>query len=216
MDSKKTKIVIFIIVVLIIGTLGFTYAFFGASAQNDNIVGTTYSAKFGIEAYEIKKSTKLIPINDDLITKAVNKADNKCVDDDGKEICSLYKIDVVNNGGEIDLHGFIRTSNSTYLTNNLKYMVYSEENGILTPVTDVMTLSHTSGDTVYFKKNNTNINITVEDGSSEKTTKTYYVSFWLSEINGEQNDDQGKSYNCKIGFESMYGDKLSSTFEIST
>ncbi len=218
MNSSKRKILIIsIIVVIIILVAGGTYAYFTASGSNSgNIVGSTYTSDFGIEVYEVQKSTSLIPLNDDLVTTAVSKASDKCLDNDGQEICSLYKLDVVNNGAAIDLQGFIRTSTSTYTSSNLKYMVYTENGGTYTPVTDALVLTHNSGDTVYFKKNSTNYTTSLLDGTTNPQKVTYYIVFWISEIEGEQNEDQSKTFDCKIGFESIYGDKLTSTFVVST
>lgn len=218
MNSSKRKILIIsIIVVIIILVAGGTYAYFTASGSNSgNIVGSTYTSDFGIEVYEVQKSTSLIPLNDDLVTTAVSKASDKCLDNDGQEICSLYKLDVVNNGVAIDLQGFIRTSTSTYTSSNLKYMVYTENGGTYTPVTDALVLTHNSGDTVYFKKNSTNYTTSLLDGTTNPQKVTYYIVFWISEIEGEQNEDQSKTFDCKIGFESIYGDKLTSTFVVST
>lgn len=216
LSKRKTLIMSIILVVIIIAVvLGSTYAYFIAQAHSNNIVGSTYTSDFGIEVFEIQKSTSLIPLNDDLVTKAVSKENNKCLDNDGKEICSLYKLDLINNGSAVDLQGFIRTSTSTYTSNNLKYMVYTENSGTFTPITDALVLTHDSGDTVYFKKNNTNYITSLLDGTTTSQKVTYYIVFWVSEINGEQNDDQSKTFDCKIGFESIYGDKLTSTFVVS-
>lgn len=95
-------------------------------------------------------------------------------------------------------------------------MVYTENGGTYTPVTDALVLTHNSGDTVYFKKNSTNYTTSLLDGTTNPQKVTYYIVFWISEIEGEQNEDQSKTFDCKIGFESIYGDKLTSTFVVST
>lgn len=125
---------------------------FNASTRNNNIVGSTYNANFGVEVYEIKKSSSLMPVKDDLITTLISKSSNQCMDNDGQEVCSLYKLDVVNNGLPLDLHGFIRTSNSTYTSDNLKFMIYTKNGNVYTPITDIITITHNSGDTMYFKR----------------------------------------------------------------
>lgn len=210
-NTKGLFLGIILVIIIVVVVTGGTYAFFTSSALNDSIVGATYSSDFGIEVYEIKKATSLIPVNDADIEKAINKTSDKCVDNDGKELCSLYKIDLINNGTAIDLQGFIRTSNSTYTTENLKYQVYSSN---FSSLTDVMTITHNSGDTVYFKKAEQSYEINLADGTVTPTTMSYYIVFWISEIN-EPQDDQGKTYDCKIGFESIGGDKLTSTFSVS-
>lgn len=211
---SKTKGLFFgiiLVITIVILVTGGTYAFFVANAQNASIVGTTYSSDFGIEAFEIKKATALIPVDDTDISKVIAKSSDKCIDNDGRELCSIYKIDVINKGNSIELQGFIRTSNSTYTTENLKYQVY---NSNFAAVTDVMTITHNSGDTVYFKKGEQSYPINLADGTTNETKVSYYIVFWISEIN-EPQDDQDKTYDCKIGFESIYGDKLTSTFNVS-
>ena len=71
----KKSIFLAILIVLIICAVvfGTTFSFFNASTRNNNIVGSTYNANFGVEVYEIKKSSSLMPVKDDLITKLINK-----------------------------------------------------------------------------------------------------------------------------------------------
>ena len=215
-SNKKIIILVVITIILIGGVVG-TYAFFMASKTNSgNIVGSTYNSNFGIEVFEVQKSTSLIPLSDDLITAAVSKTNDKCLDNDGQQICSLYKLDVVNNGNPIKLQGFIRTSTSTYTSNNLKFMVYTTNGNQITPVTDALTLTHGSGDTIYFKKDSNNYVTNMSDGTNSPQKITYYIVFWISEVGGNQNEDQSKIFDCKVGFESIYGDKLTSTFVVST
>lgn len=215
--SNKKIIILVVITIILIGLVGGTYAFFTSSKTNSgNIVGSTYNSNFGIEVFEVQKSTSLIPLSDDLVTTAISKTDNKCLDNDGQQICSLYKLDVVNNGSPIKLQGFIRTSTSTYTSNNLKYMVYTSNGNQFTPVTDALTLTHGSGDTVYFKKDSNNYVTNMSDGTNSPQKIIYYIVFWISEVEGDQNEDQSKSFDCKVGFESIYGDKLTSTFVVST
>lgn len=213
----KKSIFLAILIVLIICAVvfGTTFSFFNASTRNNNIVGSTYNANFGVEVYEIKKSSSLMPVKDDLITTLISKSSNQCMDNDGQEVCSLYKLDVVNNGLPLDLHGFIRTSNSTYTSDNLKFMIYTKNGNVYTPITDIITITHNSGDTMYFKKNSSTYVTKIGDGTTSPQTISYYVVFWISEIEASQNEDQGKSYNCIMGFESIHGDKLTSSFVIS-
>lgn len=213
----KKGLFLAILVVLIISAVvfGTTFSFFSASSRNNNIVGSTYNADFGVEVYEVKKSTSLMPVNDDLITSLISKTSNQCVDDNGQEVCSLYKLDVVNNGEALELHGFIRTSNSTYTSDNLKFMVYTKNGNSYTPMTDPLTITHNSGDTIYFKKDGSNYITNVANGNTSPQTVSYYIVFWISEINASQNEDQGKIYNCMLGFESIHGDKLTSSFVVS-
>lgn len=213
---KSILLATFLVLIICAVVFGTTFAFFSASSDSNNIVGSTYNANFGVEVYEIKKSTSLMPVNDNLITNLISKTNNQCVDNNGQEVCSLYKLDVINSGEELELHGFIRTSNSTYTSNNLKFMVYTKNGNSYTPATDALTITHNSGDTMYFKNNNSNYITNINDGRVSTQTISYYIVFWISEINESQNDDQGKIYSCMLGFESIHGDKLTTSFDIST
>ena len=95
-------------------------------------------------------------------------------------------------------------------------MVYTTNGNQITPVTDALTLTHGSGDTIYFKKDSNNYVTNMSDGTNSPQKITYYIVFWISEVGGNQNEDQSKIFDCKVGFESIYGDKLTSTFVVST
>ncbi len=210
--SKSMRVIIAIVVtLLIVSGVGYaTYAFFSASATDNSIGGTSHEVDFSVTSHEVYKASSLIPVSEDTIDSALNKADNKCRDNSNRDVCSLYEVNVSNSGVTTSLNGFVMTTSSTYVTNNLKYRVYTMSNGIYTAVTDTLSLSNDSGGSSYFKSNNSNYSITLPTGGNQD----YYIVFWIQEINGEQNMDQGKNYSCRIGFEGVNGSKLSAAFNI--
>ena len=57
-------------------------------------------------------------------------------------------------------------------------------------------LSKTSNETIYFKKNETDYQVSIA-GST-----TYYLAIWLTDIGEEQSADYSKDFSGYIGFES--------------
>lgn len=207
---KKTFVSVIIIVLIIISVSYVTYAFFQSYVSKEAITGTKYNVDFNVNANVVYKASKLIPVSSETVDKAVNKATNKCLDNNNRDVCSLYEVSVTNTGVELSLNGFIKTNLSTYTTNNLKYKVYTKTNNTYTAITDDMTVSNEVDSKVYFKKNSSNYTLLLPANS----TLTYYISFWINEVNGEQNDDQEKDYSCNFGFEGINGSKLSASFNI--
>lgn len=207
--SKKILIAIIITIIIVSGVSYGTYAFFSASATDNSIGGTSQELDFNVTATEVYKASSLIPISENTADTTIN-ATNQCRDNNNRDICSLYQVTVTNSGITTSLTGFIRTTSSTYTTTNLKYKVYTKTNNTYTAVTDASSLSNDSGGSTYFKTNNNNYIITLPNNSSQ----TYYVLFWINEIKADQNQDQGKNYSCRFGFEGTTGSQLSASFNI--
>ncbi|MBQ3422753.1 MAG: hypothetical protein IJH34_14085, partial [Romboutsia sp.] len=107
-------------------------------------------------------------------------------------------------------YGFVKTSSSSYTTDNLKFKVYILEGGVFTPVTDVAAVSNLNDGVAHFVKNNVNYAILLPANS----TKSLYVAFWINEITASQNADQEKDLNCRIGFEGVGGSQVSVSFDV--
>ena len=210
--GKRLIYSVIIVLILIIVVVFSSYAFFAATVTNggQQVTGNTNDLSFSVNATVIHKATKLIPVSENDVNTAVNKASNNCIDTENKDVCSMYEVSVQNSGTNISLYGFVRTNTSTYTTNNLKFKVYTRSNNTYTAITDASSVSNNSGDSVYFKLNNTNITTSL----ATNQTQTYYVVFWINEINDDQNDDQNKDYSCKFGFEGTDGAQLSVLFNV--
>ena len=180
------------VVAIMVLTFGTTYAYLIASAEESfsgegqNGVNTTLSLEKTYHA------TKLVPLNDSLVRTAISKTTNKCIDKSGYEVCSLYKITLQNTGDSENLYGYIRTGASTYTTSNLKYQFFDSNYNALT---DVMTLSKTVDETIYFEKNKTNYQVSILG------SKIYYLAIWLTDTGEEQSADYSKDFSGYVGFE---------------
>lgn len=211
--SKGRIIFISCVVVLLIIALvaSGTYAYFTLVVNvnnNGNIGGNTYKFDVSMDVNVIKQSTSLVPFSDDLIVDAISKTD-KCVDKDGYEICNIYKLNLTNNGNSDEiLYGYVSTSNTTYVSDRLKYQVFTLNNGNYTAYTDPISVSLNTDEKVYFKKNNTLVNSSLVKGNSAE----YYLVMWISLVLEDQNEDAGKSFNGYINFESFYGDRITAKF----
>jgi len=190
----KKKLLFSILGVLTISvlTFGATYAYFESAAQA-NITG---EAAGGVDTVLTLEKTyhasKMVPLDDNLIKTAISKNTNKCIDKSGYEVCSLYKIILENNVDIENLYGYIRTNESTYTTDNLKYQFFDSN---YNPLTDIMTLSRTKEEIVYFQKDKTNYSVATEG------TATYYLAIWLTDTGEEQSEDYSKDFSGFIGFE---------------
>lgn len=201
-------VVVLLIIALVVSG---TYAYFTLVVNvnnNGNIGGNTYKFDVSMDVNVIKQSTSLVPFSDDLIVDAISKTD-KCVDKDGYEICNIYKLNLTNNGNSDEiLYGYVSTSNTTYVSDRLKYQVFTLNNGNYTAYTDPISVSLNTDEKVYFKKNNTLVNSSLVKGNSAE----YYLVMWISLVLEDQNEDAGKSFNGYINFESFYGDRITAKF----
>lgn len=191
----KNKLLFSILNVVAISvlTFGVTYAYYEASSSEKKFTG---EAQGGINtALTLTKTyiaSDLVPLSDSLVTTAISKTTNKCIDKSGYEVCSLYQITLTNTASSENIYGYIRTSSSTYTTDNLKYQIF---NSSFSALTDIMTLSKTADETVYFQKDSESYSVT------STGTTTYYLAIWLTDTGEEQSEDYSKTFSGYIGFE---------------
>lgn len=202
----KNKIYISVMAVLIIGalTFGVTYAYY-VSQDTKSFTGEIEKGIVStLNLTTTKSSTNLVPLLDSKISTAITKSSNKCIDKNNYEVCSLYTITLTNTNASENLYGYVKTNTTTYTTTNLKYQIFDSS---YNAITDVMTISKTANDLVYFKKGTTQVSIT------STGTKTYYLAIWLSDTNSDQSSDYSKTFNGAIGFELVGSpsDKLQAT-----
>ncbi len=202
----KNKIYISVMAVLIISalTFGATYAYY-VSQDTKTFTGEIEKGIVStLNLTTTKSSTNLVPLQDSKIKTAITKSSNKCIDKNNYEVCSLYTITLTNTNASENLYGYVKTNTTTYTTTNLKYQIFDSS---YNAITDVMTISKTANDLVYFKKGTTKVSIT------STGTKTYYLAIWLSDTNSDQSSDYSKTFNGAIGFELVGSpsDKLQAT-----
>ena len=196
----KNKLLFSILGVLVVSafTFGGTYAYYMASSEAllEGEIGSGLTSTLNSE--EVYAATTLVPFSDSLVSTAISKSSNKCIDKNGYEVCSLYKLTLSNTGDSENLYGYVRTGTSTYTTDNLKYQVFDSS---YNAVTDVMTVSNVADTTVYFLEdidNSDDMYVTASNGSV-----VYYLAIWLHDTNDYQDDDYSKTFSGYVGFESV-------------
>lgn len=196
----KSKLLFSILGVIAISafTFGVTYAYYTASSETSFNGGVSGGLTSVLNLSSIYTATELVPLSDDNVVNAISKTSNKCVDKNGYEVCSLYRIILTNSSDSENLYGYVRTSSSSYTTDNLVYQIFDSSYNALT---DIMTISNVTDTTVYFKKNTVNYSIT-SNGNVE-----FYLVIWLHDTGDFQNEDYSKTFAGYVGFESadFYG-----------
>ena len=201
MQKKLLGSICLVLGIVIFVTTGTTFAYLVASATSseDAISGEIADFKVNLTLTEVYKSTNMVPLKDNLVKTAITNS-SKCRDKDNYEVCSLYKLKLTNTGQAFALNGYLKTSSTTYTTGNLKYQIYDTS---YNAITDVMTPSLTTDEKVYFSKNNTNVNTSINTSNIE-----YYLVMWISDTNSIQTSDHSKTYSGAVGFETTSGDRI--------
>lgn len=207
MDNKLNKILVSLLVVILIITLtvGLTYAYLLADDSKDITVKTASGINTSLSLEVIKSSSSLVPIVDSKISTAIKKSSDKCVDKNGYEVCSLYRVVLSNTSTSEDVYGYVRTISSSYVTSNLRYQVFDSS---FNAISDVMTISNTAGDIVYFNYNNS------KKVFSSNGNITFYFVVWLTDTSTSQDSDYDKLFNGAVGIE-LFGsnsDRLEASF----
>lgn len=204
--KKKILITIFAVVVICIVIFGTTYAFLLVSNSSGGIAGKTESFEVDLNVTDVYKASKMVPLEDNLVVSAIKKSSNKCIDSKGYEVCSLYNLTLTNDGNNEILNGYVKTSSSTYETDNLKYQIYDTN---YNAISDVMTISRTKDEMVYFDNSGTRVSVNLGN-----TTTNYYLVVWLTETGSTQKIDYSKAFSGKIGFESSTGSIVEASFNV--
>lgn len=194
--SKKVELSIFAVIgIVIITLLGTSFAYFFASANysGNNITGETFDFGASLSINTIYRANNLVPLRNNLVSTAISKQSNKCIDINNRDVCSLYSITLSNTGDSIVLSPYITTTSSTYTTTNLKCQLF---NSSYTAVSDVITISNTANGKVYITSSGNNVNI-----SLSSTSQTYYLAIWLTDTLSSQPDDYSKTFAGTITFD---------------
>lgn len=99
---------------LVVAIIGATFAYFTASASNNNVIeGNMATITFALDVEKVTKADEdkggMIPMSNTMVEAALKKpngdfrkdtesAKEICVDDNGNAVCQIYKITVQNNG----------------------------------------------------------------------------------------------------------------------
>lgn len=205
MNKTLKKSIIAVTAIMIVTVLGTTFAYFIAVVNGTgNITGDTFDFGASLSMNTVYQATNLVPLNNSLVGTAVSKANNKCIDKNSHDVCSLYQITLSNTGDSITLHPYITTTSTTYTTTNLKAQLY---NNSYTSVSDVMTVSNTNNGKVYFTSSGNDLSVNLSSSNI-----IYYLVVWISDTSSPQPADQSKTFSGTITFEAINGQNASIDF----
>lgn len=206
MNKSLKKSIIIVAIMIVITVLGTTFAYFNAIANRtgDNITGDTFNFGASLSINTVHQATKLVPLNNSLVGTAISKANNKCIDKNNRDVCSLYRITLSNTGDSITLYPYITTTSTTYTTTNLKAQLYNDS---FTAVSDVMTVSNTAAGKVYFTSSENNLSVNLNSSNI-----SYYLVVWIRDTLSSQPADQSKTFSGTITFEAINGKDTSIDF----
>lgn len=208
MREKLIGTICLVLGIAVIVTTGTSFAYFTAIADSNNsITGNVEDFGVTLSLEDMYVADSLIPLEDNKILSAVNNTPNKCKDNRGYDVCSLYKVTLTNEGEAQVLNGFIKTKTTSYITDNLKCQLISSD--LTQSVGEILTLSRTPNEKNYFRVDNTNLVST----AINNTPVTYYLAIWLSETHDFQDDDYNKDFTGSIAFESVYGQTITAEFK---
>jgi len=207
MEKKIFGSVCLVLGIAILVTTGTSFAYFSASSEpNSNTInGTTMNFDVKLDVTPIYKATQLIPITNEYVDEAISKETNKCIDNKGYQVCSLYNVLITNSGEPTIINGYLKTVDTEYITDNLRCQLFDEN---YSAISDVMIISKNLNQEVFFMNNSNMFNMTL--GINEE--KNYYLVIWLYETGELQNDDYSKKFNGALGFENINGGKIEATF----
>ena len=209
--GSGTFLIIVSVLTLIVAIVGATFAYFTAQLSNDNQVEVQaykFSAGMTVEqarptATKTEEGYKaLIPLDDENIINAVDENLNNCVDKNGYLVCKAYKITISNTGSAMSLTGKLTAKTNGFT--NLKYQILDSNLQAISG-SDAATISATTDSNFAFKDGSDSF--TVAEGTQENPTEvTYYLVLWLSNTSdAAQDDEQEKSFNGSIVFNSTAG-----------
>ena len=187
LEKKESKIMFFSllgVLTLITAIAGATYAYFSATATNNNVIKgeSAYDANaLKLEITQVSAGEgKLVPQLNSAIQKAVEGASGKgsCIDANGNTICKVYSIKITNNSNvALNVSGTL-TLTAANMTNLRWAKGTGATTGFPTPAGTYNAVSTTAlADTALSSVADTTNN-----------NKTFYVVIWISETNTAQED----------------------------
>lgn len=235
---------------LIVAIIGATFAYFSASTQSDeNAVEVgAYEFKLSLSMNQIypdgASPTGLIPLDPDFeiegaeapnntnLLYALNVAKNKCVDDNGLQVCALYQVSIENQAtNPVTLSGVIKTTSNTPATTegeersgflNLTYqsVIGNHEEFTLEKNPDFLAPVQLDSEISEEGKPIADIRIpgaTYAEGSDKLTpgVGTAYILIYLND-NGNQSAEMGAKYTGQVVYSSGsgVGTELTGTFKV--
>lgn len=206
-DGKGIFFAIVGVMTVVVAIAGATYAYFAATATNNNTIkgDSAYNAN-GLKLTIAQSSDgtgKLIPQLDSAILLAIAGTDNnsdsvneKCVDGNGSTICKVYTITVTNDTTTtMNVRGTLTLTAANMP--NLKWSKGTSETAGFTTYNDMKDPEDAS----------TSLSTKTFDLSDEViaggANKIYYIVVWISETNNAQTDSG--SFTGQVDFSGYIG-----------
>ncbi len=195
--EKKNSKMLFLstvgVLTLIVAIAGATYAYFSATASNNNTITGTSAYGENSLALEVTSESdgkgKLIPQLDSAIQEAITGATGKgsCIDSNDNTICKVYSIKVTNN-------------NSAAVVIEGKLQLVAETMDNLKWTTGTSATAGFSGTNANSKATTT---LTTGTTLSGGDSATYYVVVWISETGNSQTDSG--TFKGTVSFDGYVG-----------
>lgn len=233
---------------LIVAIIGATFAYFSASTASDedavNLTAYEFRLSLGIsQIYPENQSTTsgIIPLlpdqtienaeapNNTNLLYALNVAKNKCIDDNGLQVCALYQVTINNQAtNPVTLSGQIKTTLNLAAEGedktgfeNLTYqsLIGDHTDNTLAKNPDEkftapVTLSAEAGNVINIADIYVPGATTDEDGEMVLGVGTGYILIYLND-KGDQSAEMGAKYSGQVIYSSgATGNTLTGTFTV--
>jgi len=210
LKSNKRSLIISIVIVflLLILTIGGTYAYFMSDFDDDSTIsGDAGTAKLDLVVEKITPTSAnshlvMVPLLDAALSNALAGTGgiSSCIDSVGNLSCQVYKITVTNSGTvRLNVDGTIQlvVDGSNNIFNSLKWRQLSSATSVK------------SGSVINGMAKSSLVNdIFMEPGD----VGIYYFALWISEINSDQsNTDYGDFYGI-VEFDDAISDGVTAYF----
>lgn len=211
MEKKfKYGYIFILIMVLVISSIGATYAYFTAGIESTNVVSTgSKSYSMSMEISSLYDGFTIIPMDDEYVIKALN---NRCHDKYDRGVCLAY---TVNLSGYEETLGYVSGSMNVK-TNDIQNLSYVT---LVETVSDINDENCVTIDNVsYCKSINIGRVIPGQDVSLGDrydivgtTSKKILLVIWLTNLDNRQNDTDIGSFTADVTFSMGDGGKIKGT-----
>lgn len=186
-DTKGITLITVGILTIIVAIAGATYAYFSATASNNNVIAgeSAYksdSLSLGVTLSSANATGKLVPQLEksgttNTLQSAVTGATGKgsCVDANGNTVCKVYTITIKNN-----------TQTKYYLSGTLTLDAPNMPNLKWATGTSATAGFNGTSTTTVHPKTDTTLASNVQLGAG--ATQSFYVVIWISETGSAQTD----------------------------
>ena len=181
---------------LIVIIIGATFSYFNIMIKSNDDAVSINAATLGIKLNikPLYERFDLIPLDNADVIKAFNA---ECIDNIGNSACTVYTIEVTNEGGDTDYFGSIKF----YLNEltNLNYMVLNEDNSVYKDITTIVS--------------DTDQSLGEQFPLSNGESRLFKLIIWLPNFDRIQDEEDGLgSFNALVTYSSTAGSKVTGTF----